>query len=212
MDVSEHIRLLFATFLATMICAIDPALSGPIKKAPSNHYWRGGYFGPTISLRKLQNTYNPEKSIQIPSLNARGKITGAMAGYNFLHKTYMFGLEADIASGQAFDDDLNFVSTARMRLGKPFSYNMPYITGGIGVAKLRNSATSSAGKSPSLQPGLVIGVGFEQVLADAISGRLEYTYGRFFSTNSFVGASSTTAVNLRHLHMFKASLSIHFRD
>jgi len=212
MGVPEHIRLFFVAFLAAMTSPIGPALSGPTKKISSNHYWRGGYFGPALSLSKLQNTYNPEKSIRTPKLKARGKLIGAMAGYNFLHKTYMFGLEADIASGKAFNDNLSLISTARIRLGIPFSYTMPYLTGGIGVARLRNSATSSAGKFPSLQPGLVVGIGFEHVLAHAITGRLEYNYGRFFSANNFVGASSTSAVNLRHLHMFKASVAIHFRD
>ena len=199
-------------FAAAIVCAQTPVLSGASDKTTAKRYWRGGYFGPAFSLHKLQNTYNPQRAIINPKLKARGKAIGAIAGYNFLHNDYMLGLEADIATGSPFNDDLALISTARARIGLPLNYTLPFITGGLGLARLRKSTAMTSSNSNRTQLGLVVGGGVEHVLAHAITGRLEYTYGRFFSTDSFSTSANSPGVKLKHLHMFRASIAIHLRD
>jgi len=195
-------------FLATMVVASVPTHAGDKTRSLPHHYWQGGYFGPVISLYKLKNDYNPAKPIGIQKLNAKGQLIGLVAGYNFSNKDYLYGLEADIANGSVFNDDLAFVSTLRARMGIPVNYTMPYLTGGLAVAGLKKSAAQSPLKASNTQIGYTVGTGIEQVLANAISGRLEYTYSQFFSN----GSSSQPSVRLKDLHMFKASLVIHLND
>ncbi len=200
---------IFAVAFLTAVPGIcSSANSADNKKPLPHHYWRGGYFGPAFSLYKLQNTYDPAKAPGIRKLKAKGKAIGLIAGYNFLHKDFMYGLEADVANGSLFDDDLSFISTFRARLGKPLGYSLPYVTGGLALGGLKKSAAKSPLRTSKTQFGLVVGTGFEHVLANAITGRLEYTYGHFFSN----GHSSTLTARLKSIHMFRASVAIHLND
>jgi len=195
-------------FLATIMMLNTPSYSADTTKPLPHHYWQGGYFGPAISLYKLKNDYDPAKPIGIQKINAKGKLIGLVAGYNFSDKNYLYGLEADIANGTVFNDNLAFITTLRGRVGIPVNYTLPYLTGGLAVAGLKKSAAKSPLKASNTQVGLVIGGGLEQVLANAISGRLEYNYGHFFSND----ASSQPSVGLKNLHMLRASIIIHFND
>jgi len=195
-------------FLAAIVVTNVPADAGDNTRSLPHHYWQGGYFGPALSLYKLKNNYNPAKPIGIQKLNAKGKLIGLVAGYNFSNKDYLYGLEADISNGSVFNDDLAFISTLRARVGKPVQYTLPYLTGGLAVAGLKKSAANRPLEASNAQIGYAIGAGVEQVLANAISGRLEYTYSQFFSK----GSSNQPSVRLKNLHMFKASLVIHLNN
>ena len=199
----------FAVALMTAIPAgIHPALAAGEQPSPASSYWRGGYFGPVFTLHKLRNTYDPAKPLGFRKLKAKGQAIGGLAGYNFLYKDFMLGLEAEAAKGSIFDDDLSFVSTFRTRIGKPLGYSLPFVTGGVAVAGLKKSIVSSPLKVSGAQFGLVVGAGYERVIANAITGRLEYTYGHFFAN----GTPNTPRLRLKNLHMFRASIAIHLRD
>ncbi len=202
----RHKFCVAALLLAT--AASSPAHAVSNGKPAAANYWRGGYFGPAFSLYKLKNTYNPMLPVGVQKLKANGKLIGMVGGYNFLSKNFMWGIEGDIAGGAVFNDDLSYIATARGRIGKPFNYTLPYLTAGLAIAGLKKPTAGApfkvSGRVSGTQPGFVVGAGIEQVLANAISGRLEYTYGRFLSGGS--------QASLKNIHMFRASIAIHFRD
>jgi len=204
---SRHI-LSGIAFLSAMTAGFAPVFGAEEFKKHPHHYWQGGYFGPAISLYRLKNNYNPSKPLGIQKINAKGKLIGLVAGYNFSDDGFLYSLEGDISSGAVFNDNLSYIATLRGRAGKPFNYSLPYITGGLALAGLKKSAASTPLKASNTQAGIVIGAGFEQVLANALSGRLEYTYGHFFSN----GSSYQPNVSLKDLHMFRASIVVHFND
>ncbi len=197
-----------AVFLTATLGGLSPAVATGNSKALPSSYWRGGYFGPEFSLSKLKNTYNPMVPLGVKKLKASGKLIGLTGGYNFLGKGLMWGIEGSVASGSGFTDDLTYIATLRGRIGKPINYSLPYLIAGPALAGLKKSPAGAPYKSSSTQVGVVIGVGFEQVLANAISARLEYTYGRFFTD----GRSAGPRVRLKNLNMFRASVVVHLRD
>jgi len=204
---SRH-KLFAVTVLTATLAGLSPAWAVGNIKAPPASYWRGGYFGPAFALSKIRNTYNPAVPLGFRKLKANGKLIGLIGGYNFLRKDLMWGIEGDIGAGSIFNDDLSYIATLRGRIGKPFGDALPYITGGFAVAGVKSKSGNSPYKASNAQPGFVIGGGFEKVLAHAITGRLEYTYGRFFGQ----GNSSGPRVRLKNLQMLRASIAIHLRD
>ena len=204
---SRHI-LSGIAFLMAMMAGYSPAPAADEGRKNPHHYWQGGYFGPAISLYKLKNDYDPAKPIGVQKLKARGKLIGLVAGYNFSENGALYSLEGDISSGSVFSDDLAYITTLRGRAGIPVNYSLPYVTGGLALAGLKKSAARAPLKVSNTQAGIVIGAGFEQVLANALSGRIEYTYGHFFSN----GSAAQPNVRLKHLHMLRASIVVHFND
>ncbi len=204
---SRHMFFASAFLLAIFSYLLSANAAGKEKLSASS-YWRGGYFGPAFSLTKLKNTYNPAVPVGVKKLRAGGKLIGMIGGYNFLEKDYMWGVEADIASGGVFSDNLSYLSTLRGRIGKPVKYSLPFITGGLAIAGLKKQSSGAPYKTSGTQFGFVVGAGVEQVLANAISGRLEYSYGRFLSN----GTNSGPRVRIKQVHMFRASIAIHLKD
>ncbi|VAV95010.1 hypothetical protein MNBD_ALPHA08-109 [hydrothermal vent metagenome] len=208
MTVLSRQKFSAVVFLAATFVGMPPAMADGNSKSMPSSYWRGGYFGPEFSLTMLKNTYNPTVPIGVRKLKANGKIIGMVGGYNFLRKGFMWGVEGSVANGSVFTDDLSYIATLRGRIGKPINYSLPYVIAGPALAGLKKSPAGAPYKSSSTQVGLVVGIGFEQVLANAISGRLEYTYARFFTN----GRSGGARVRLKNLNMFRASVVVHLRD
>ncbi len=204
---SRHMFIASAFLVATFGYQLSAQAAGKEKFSASS-YWRGGYFGPAFSLTKLKNTYNPAVPVGVKKLRAGGKLIGMIGGYNFLEKDYMWGMEADMANGGVFSDNLSYLSTLRGRIGKPVKYSLPFITGGLAIAGLKKQSAGAPYKTSRTQFGFVIGAGIEQVLANAITGRLEYSYGRFISN----GRTSGPRVRIKQINMFRASIVIHLKD
>lgn len=207
---SRHKLSVVAFLTATAIGAVGIpfGFAADKNKTLPAHYWRGGYFGPTFSLTKFKNSYNPAVPVTAQKLKANGKLIGLIGGYNFLTRDFMYGIEGDISNGSVFNEDLSFITTLRGRIGKPMNSSLPFVTGGLAIAGARKSAATPPLTVSNPQFGLVVGAGFEHILARAITGRLEYTYGHFFSN----GASNAPRVRLNNVHMLRASVAIHFRD
>jgi len=204
---SRH-KLSAIAFLTAIAVGTSIGLAADKGKELPDQYWRGGYFGPSFSLTKLRNSYNPAVPVTTQKLRAKGKLIGMIGGYNFLNDGIMYGLEGDISSGALFSDNLSIVSTLRGRIGKPINDTLFFATGGLGFAKLKKLSAASPFTSSKIQFGLVAGAGIEHILARAITGRLEYTYGHFFSN----GPTGSSKVRLDGVHMLRASIAIHFRD
>lgn len=201
-------RFAVVAYLAAALVCTAPAMAADNDKPFPHQIWKGGYFGPVLSLHKLKNSYDPSTPPSMRKLKAKGKAIGFMAGYNFLHEGFVFGLEADISKGSVFNDNLSYVATARTRIGKPIGYALPYITAGLALSRLKKPATQSALDVDKSQPGLVVGAGLEHVLATGLTGRLEYSYGHFFTS----AKTQAPSVHLKNLHMFKASVVVHLND
>jgi outer membrane immunogenic protein len=135
-----------------------------------------------------------------PTTTTTGFIGGGQIGYNFQHGNFVYGLEADgsgltgkgkvstghtltsisvcgkencIGSGNtAFSNQIRWLSTVRARAGLAVGDTMAYVTAGVAIGGVRNSAvfTSSFGSSYSgsvsqskTRVGLAVGGGVQHM-------------------------------------------------
>lgn len=131
--------------------------------------------------------------------------TGGNLGYDYQIGNTVFGLEYDrtlsaIETSSAYDrgatlrtDNLDRLSTLRLRAGLAYGSTLVYLSGGLGQAKASHAwiASGTGAQSwPSFrndQRGLVAGAGLEQKLGNGFALRVEYLHfhsGEARSTNA----------------------------
>jgi high affinity Mn2+ porin len=118
------------------------------------------------------------------------------------------------AAGEV-DDQLEWLATARGRVGYSFGGWTPFLTGGVAVASIRTSLTNSITGNVDATPGnkrvgFALGGGVEHMLDGKWSTRLEYLYANF-------GPSGFTQFNVParydaqyDFHFLRLGLSYHF--
>jgi outer membrane immunogenic protein len=178
-----------------------------------------------------------------PDLNPRGFIGGGQAGYNWQTGPWVFGGEVDFSGINASADSTvspfftgkasNTVSwssrydwlfTARVRGGITLAPNwLLYLTGGLAVTHVRDSAVCSSVSSGCLDstaPQLVtwtdsktlaggtIGGGLEYMFAQHWSARLEYLYTKFQDTSPTASTANGTLVPVPPAFSFSHNLSL----
>jgi outer membrane immunogenic protein len=155
-----------------------------------------------------------------------GFLGGVQAGYNWQMGNWVFGLEADFqgsagkgdvdgaAGGVTFNGTLKtpWFATARGRIGYAFGRSMIYGTGGAVYGHATYDGTSTLGGSFSESENFwtyAVGLGYETMLWDRWSVKLEYLYMGTPSdfpappgTSSMDGSSNTNIV--------RAGLNYHF--
>ena len=166
------------------------------------HDWDGGYFGALFTVSKFRQKYAPIAGTTVP-VSGHGKLAAFMAGYNHRHKTFVYSAELDLGTGSPFSDRVSFLANLRARTGLAMDNTLPYISAGLTLARVRPAA---AGSQTKLQTGLIAGAGIEQLLSQAISGRLEYNYAAYFKPD---GPFAPPSSRLRSMHIFRAGISIH---
>jgi high affinity Mn2+ porin len=156
---------------------------------------------------------------------------GAQAGYDlYLPSRLMLGVELD-ASFTGYQDfaqvlayratspgnaneQLEYLATARARIGYGFGSWTPYVTGGLAWASTRYSRTdvttgfedATAGR---LRVGYTVGAGVDHALSKQWSARFEYLYTNLGS-NSFQFGSGARYDSQYDLHRFRLGLNYRF--
>ncbi|MGH6684791.1 MAG: outer membrane protein, partial [Pseudolabrys sp.] len=130
-----------------------PVKAAPIVAPPFN--WTGFYVGGNVGIlwgHSVQTVDIDDAPIGIPPDDSRfaGIIGGVQAGYNWQFSNIVLGVEADIDLSSAsksvttrapFDTHnmrVSALGTGRGRVGIAFDRLLPYVTGGVAWAKLKN--------------------------------------------------------------------------
>jgi outer membrane immunogenic protein len=128
------------------------------------------------------------------STNYSGFIGGVQAGYNWQFSNFVLGVEGDFDLTSAKKSvavnvintrnlQLSALSTIRGRVGLAFDHWLPYFTGGVAFADVKNEIVNSAipftVDRSNWTTGWTIGGGLEYAFADHWSAKAEYLYVRF---------------------------------
>ncbi|HXE16121.1 MAG TPA: outer membrane protein [Stellaceae bacterium] len=193
---------LIAAFVGLLgICIALPATAQtamPSMSAPWN--WTGFYLGIQggYGFGQADHIANFGPAILDVSgtFSADGGIVGVTGGYNHQFGHIVLGLDTDVSktwlSGQtagippAFcptggptancKSTLEWLVTARPRLGYAFGQFLPYIDGGLAVAGVRASGLHGAFSGSETKPGWAAGAGLEVAFSPHFSGKIEYLH------------------------------------
>lgn len=203
-------------FLLTMV-ALTQAADMPAP-APLAAPWAGPYIGAHIGYAAL-NSKNSISGVGAQSWkqNADGPLGGVLLGYNFDMGGYMLGVEADAGFGGiskttqrpgfgSYKITNHGQHTFRARAGVPFDMGLFYVTAGLGLTDIW--ITGNGIRNKKFSTGFTGGAGFETMVSDQISVRLEYLYGTYGKkTYSFGGTAVRTKFDT---HNVRIGASWHF--
>jgi len=192
----------------------------PVKAAPApviaTYNWTGWYAGvnagyswgsstnPTITCSDPGDGFCPfvaSGGFNTASLNPKGALGGAQAGYNFQSSRWVYGFEADIqadgisasatnsaalfgiATTSTVEHKLQWFGTVRGRVGVAADNWLFYGTGGLIYGGVKSSLTQTANNGYAVsnsvtntRAGWTIGAGTEWAFAGRWSAKLEYLY------------------------------------
>lgn len=178
--------------------AADMALKAPVYKAVYD--WTGFYIGGHAGYgRGSSSAVLSDPAITTTSSQFSGVIGGVQAGYNVRSPSgLLLGVEADISfpnyltsnsivsslttARSDFTEQLDYVGTARGRIGYASGPWLAYATGGLAWAGERFLNTPAVGddeKHLNVRLGWAAGAGVEYAFAPHWSVRLEYLYSQF---------------------------------
>lgn len=180
---------LVALFAAAPASAADVPVRGPIyKAAPAPIFnWTGFYFGGHVGYGFSDTDLGVEPD---------GFLGGLQIGYNWqFSRNWVFGLEADI-SGTDMNDSvaglnshIDYLGTARARLGYTWDRTMLYGTGGFAWNR------SSVLGFHDTDTGYALGAGIEWAFAPNWSAKVEYMFYDFDNNTTF-GDTQISTVKL----------------
>jgi high affinity Mn2+ porin len=212
--------------LALGVLWLDGAAAADIPlKAPriqQIYDWTGLYFGAHAGFsRGHSNAVLSDPSIATTSNAFGGPIGGLQAGYNVqLPSRIVLGFEADVSFPNYIDgnsvistlataksyvvEQMDFVGSARGRLGYAAGPWLFYATGGLAFAGERFLNTPAVGndeKKLGMRLGWAAGGGVEYMFAPHWSLRLEYLYSQFqnASVQFDSGATHASTLNFQSL-------------
>jgi outer membrane immunogenic protein len=143
------------------------------------------------------------------SLNDTQFLLGALAGINFQHDRWVFGLEADVAwfdsdehenldgaEGLDITSEIDLLGSVRARAGYAADRTLFYLTGGLAFADAEHTwdddgspgLNNSSPETVDLDFGWVVGAGIEHAWTDNWLVRIE---GLYFDLGSEDGEAST---------------------
>ena len=167
---------LVALFAAAPAFAADVPVRGPIyKAAPAPVFnWTGFYFGGHVGYGFSSTDVAVEPD---------GFLGGVQLGYNWqFARNWVFGLETDIAGTDMNDSvagvnaHIDYLGTARVRLGYTWDRTMFYGTGGLAYTR------ASVLGVHNTDTGYALGAGIEWAFAPQWSAKVEYMYHGFDNT------------------------------
>lgn len=173
--------------------------------------WTGFYVGGTLGGVWSRSTIENDPStiaFFIPPVtlgnNGTGVIGGLEAGYNWQMANLVFGIEADISASSlnrsatffttnTYQTRMDWLSTARGRVGYAFDRWMIFGTGGAALSGFKDSYTAPApgftAQPSSTVWGWTAGGGIEYALADHWTVKAEYLHVGFANRT---GSENTT--------------------
>lgn len=179
---------LAALAFAAPASAADVAVRGPIyKAAPAPTFnWTGFYFGGHIGYGSGEANLGFEPD---------GFLGGLQLGYNWhFAPSWVFGIEGDISGTDMNDNVLgvnvhvDYLATARARLGYTWDRTMIYGTGGFAYTRIGALGVHAS------EGGYALGAGLEWAFAPRWSAKIEYMY---YDIEDFETSTFKLGVNYR---------------
>jgi outer membrane immunogenic protein len=211
-------RFLLATVsmvaLTSISRAADMPAKGPIYSPPSLATWDGPYVGVQGGIARQDGLL---KDASAHFANADGKIggaVGALAGYNWQHGNFVYGLEGDWnwvgakathfnLNGTGSSYEIDWLSTLRARAGLAVDTTLFYLTGGVALGRVNNNfALFLTNPTPlfsfaenQTRIGWSVGAGVEHLFAPQWSARAEFRYVDLGSESVACIAGSVSCAN-----------------
>jgi outer membrane immunogenic protein len=161
--------------------AADIPRKGPVytPDAPAYFSWTGFYVG--INGGYAWGTADwPAPPPPSVSFNTTGFLVGATLGYNYQMGSFVLGAEGDWdfstikgSLGGCCETKVPWIATGRARLGYAWDRWLPYVTGGVAFASIKNTGV---GSETANKLGWTAGVGVEYAFMSAWSVKAEYLY------------------------------------
>ncbi|MDA8586142.1 outer membrane beta-barrel protein [Rhodobacteraceae bacterium] len=188
--------------------------------------WDGLYLGGGLQFSRGETevignrfTYNQRTALNFVRHDYDGFGVHGFVGKNVRRGDFVFGFEMSLAfasleSSLVFNTDndidqveINWSGSLTGRAGRAFGDNLFYVKGGLAVADIRNVGgdvnngslqLSDAHIREDILLGPTVGVGFERLLNDKYSLRVEYNYTEFrdFSQANQDGAPGSQVYNV----------------
>jgi outer membrane immunogenic protein len=196
-------RALKFAFLASLAIA-SPALAADVSPQPTEpvaYNWTGIYVGAEAGYVWGSSTYDGAGSPAGPpyvstSVDPKGAFGGAYVGYNYqFDGNYVVGIEADANFADAKDhntfpggpptvvasSDLKWFGSARLRAGYAFDRFLPFVTGGLAIAKYSGATNflGTTGEVSDTRVGWTVGAGLEYAMTDNLIARVEYRFSDY---------------------------------
>lgn len=136
--------------------------------------WTGFYLGAMLGYNWGEFDTDANTDVDVDGL-----MIGGFTGYNWQAGALVFGLEADLAMSSAdgsensIQGDVDWQGTLRGRVGYTFDRHMIYGTAGLAFA------SGDLNSDDNTHTGLAAGVGFESMLNQSLSARVEYLYTNY---------------------------------
>jgi outer membrane immunogenic protein len=209
-------RILWATVSAIALASaaqaadLRPAYKAPGYPVTAAPAWAGGYIGIQGGVARQDATFTETAFGQAFSTdyNKTGGTFGGLAGYNWQHGTFVYGVEGDwnwvgakitndqapdpinFNSGLASSFDVKWLATIRGRAGLAVDATLLYVTGGVAFGKVNNSVNFLnfdgtpflAFNQSETKVGWTAGVGVEHMLTSNWTVRAEFRYVDLGST------------------------------
>lgn len=160
-----------------------PPPIAPIYTPVAAYNWTGFYAGVNGGWGWGQQTADTGAAFSGP---ISGGVLGAQAGYNYMFSNNLvLGVEADIAwtgqngtvtPGPTVRQKLDWLGTARARVGYAMNNWMPYVTGGFAYGSGTRTSTIGPSSQTQTHTGYVLGAGVEWAFAQNWTAKLEYQY------------------------------------
>jgi outer membrane immunogenic protein len=204
---------LLAATMATPSFAADlprPAYKAPAYVAPV-WTWSGFYVG-------VNGGYGfGNADFGAADVDTRGWLGGGTVGFNLQTGSWVWGVEGDFdystisgeCGGGACSTRLNWLATARGRIGYAFDRFLPYFTGGAAISEVRMRPAGGP-VSHDTQVGWTVGGGLEWAFLGNLSAKIEYLYVDLGSAECTGGACGG-GVDVDHTtHLIRAGLNYRF--
>lgn len=188
-------RFLFSTVIFTVLSGTamaadlpqaQPQMAMPAAVPAALPSWDGPYIGASVGYAwgKATDDYSGISS-GTTSANLSGWLFGGQLGYNFvLSNNIIAGIEGNVdwlnedgAYGKLVSQKVNWEGSVRGRLGVDMGQFLPYAEAGIAFAN--SKLEPAANPDTNTHTGWTVGAGVEFMLADQLSGNLEYRYADY---------------------------------
>ncbi|HEY5362973.1 MAG TPA: outer membrane beta-barrel protein [Aestuariivirga sp.] len=151
--------------------------------------WAGPYVGVVGSYGFGTSNHTNAVGLSSGDFGMSGILGGLDFGFNRQSNNFVYGLEGDIAlstdkgnsrsgvcGGGGCDTNLNWLSTARARVGFAKDNFLFFGTGGLAIAGMHADCCASAGSVDSTRLGYTLGGGIEMAVSNHMTAKLQYLY------------------------------------
>lgn len=212
--------------------------------------WAGFYIGGNVGSVAATNAstiFLPPglPAFPVPArlwLSPAGYLGGAQAGYNWQSGNWVYGIEADIQGSTqtdnkvciitcippvqsvAFDQRMDWLGTARGRLGYSLGSTLFYVTGGAAFGNVKTKITTIAGANTFVddvsasRTGYAVGGGIESsfnvfgLLGEGWTAKTEYVFVDLGRSDWTLPASAFQFSTRVQEHIFRSGVNYHFNQ